>query len=135
MLKPKPSPFPFVGMGLVCTLSCAFIIACLCERQIKHTIPERRDQRPTRPLHFDEGVYTRRNVVECCINWLRLWHGLATRHEKRALNYRAMLVLAAIVLWLDWRFVWQAPSREDVPRAEERFLVARHGALGRYRRC
>jgi hypothetical protein len=29
------------------------------------------------------------------------WRGLATRHEKRALNYRAMLVLASIVLWLE----------------------------------
>lgn len=60
-----------------------------------------RATRPRRPLHFDEGAYARRNVVECCINWLRQWHGLATRYEKRALNYRAILVLAAIVLWLD----------------------------------
>jgi len=29
------------------------------------------------------------------------WRGLATRYEKRAVNYRAMLVLASIVLWLE----------------------------------
>jgi hypothetical protein len=27
--------------------------------------------------------------------------GLATRHEKRARNYRAKMVLAAVVIWLD----------------------------------
>jgi transposase len=79
----------------------------LRERQIPHTIPERRDQRaqraarPGRPLRFDKAIYARRNVVERCINRLKQWRGLATRYEKRALNYRAMLVLAAIVIWLD----------------------------------
>jgi transposase len=52
-------------------------------------------------LIFDRVVYTRRNVVERCINRLKQWRGLATRYEKRAVNYRAMLVLASILLWLD----------------------------------
>ncbi len=34
-------------------------------------------------------------------NRLKQWRGLATRYEKRALNYRAMLILASIMLWLD----------------------------------
>jgi transposase len=78
----------------------------LRERQIKHTIPQRRDQRvqragrPGRPLVFDTAIYARRNVVERCINRLKQWRGLATRYEKRAVNYRAMVVLAAIVMWL-----------------------------------
>jgi transposase len=76
-------------------------------RQIPHTIPERRDQqvqrarRWGRPLVFDPAVYARRNVVERCINRLKQWRGLATRYEKRAANYRAMVVIASIVLWLD----------------------------------
>ena len=79
----------------------------LRQRQIKHTIPERRDQRaqratrPGRPLRFDPTIYARRNVVERCINRLKQWRGLATRYEKRALNYRAMLVLASTVPWLE----------------------------------
>jgi transposase len=78
----------------------------LRERQIKHTIPERRDQRaqravrPGRPLVFDKTIYARRNVVERCINRLKQWRGLATRYEKRAVNYRAMLVFASIFLWI-----------------------------------
>jgi transposase len=79
----------------------------LRQRQIPHTIPERTDQRarramrPGRPLAFDRAVYARRNVVERCINRLKQWRGLATRSEKRAVNYRALVVLAALVIWLD----------------------------------
>lgn len=79
----------------------------LRERQILHTIPERRDQRarravrPGRPLVFEKAIYARRNVVERCINRLKQWRGPATRYEKRAANYRAMVVIASIVIWLD----------------------------------
>jgi transposase len=79
----------------------------LRERQIPHTIPERRDQRAQRatrggrPLTFNTSIYARRNVVERCISRLKQWRGLATRYEKRAVNYRAMVVLASIVLWLE----------------------------------
>jgi transposase len=78
----------------------------LRERRIPHTIPERRDQRaqraarPGRPVAFDQTVYARRNVVERGINRLKQWRGLATRYEKRATNYRSMVVIASIVLWL-----------------------------------
>jgi transposase len=78
----------------------------LRQRQIPHTIPERADQRarraarPGRPLAFDRATYARRNVVERCINRLKQWRGLATRYEKRAVNYRALVVLASIVIWL-----------------------------------
>ena len=70
-------------------------------------IPERRNQRVqrarrrVRPLVFDLAVYVRRNVVERCINRLKQWRGLATRYKRRAVNYRAMVVIASIVLWLD----------------------------------
>jgi transposase len=57
--------------------------------------------RPGRPLAFDRAVYARRNVIERCINRLKQWRGLATRYEKRAANYRTMVVIASIVLWLD----------------------------------
>lgn len=79
----------------------------LRRRGIPHTIPQRSDQRaqraarPGRPLVFDPAIYARRNVVERCINRLKQWRGLATRYEKRATNYRAMLVLASLVIWLE----------------------------------
>jgi transposase len=76
------------------------------KRAIARTIPERRDRRerrakhPGRPPNFDASVYGRRNVVERCVNRLKHWRGIATRYEKRALNYRAVVVIAALIIWL-----------------------------------
>jgi transposase len=78
----------------------------LRRRGIPHTIPERRDQRerragyPGRPPGFDPVVYRRRNVVERCVNRLKQWRGIATRYEKRAVNYRAAVVIAALMIWV-----------------------------------
>jgi transposase len=78
----------------------------LRQRGIAHTIPERTDQRarragrPGRPPAFDPAVYRRRNVVERCINRLKQWRGLATRFDKRAANFRAAIVIAALMTWL-----------------------------------
>ena len=77
----------------------------LRRRGISHTIPERTDQkerraaRRGRPPSFDKEAYRRRNVVERCVNKLKQWRSVATRYEKRAANYQAMLTLAAILLW------------------------------------
>ena len=78
----------------------------LRRRGIRHTIPERHDQRqrqatrPGRPPMFDAATYRRRNVVERCVNRLKQWRAIATRYEKRAVNYRAMVIIAALMIWL-----------------------------------
>lgn len=78
----------------------------LRRRGIPHTIPERKDQRerrrgrPGRRPAFDREAYRRRNVVERCVNRLKQWRGIATRYEKRAVNYRAMVVIASLMMWL-----------------------------------
>ncbi len=75
-------------------------------RGIPHTIPERSDHRRNRqgragrPLDFDAEIYAKRNVVERCVNRLKQWRGIATRYEKRAVNYRAMVVIASLMMWL-----------------------------------
>ncbi len=75
-------------------------------RGIPHTIPERRDQKerragpPGRRPGFDREAYRRRNVVERCVNKLKQWRAIATRYEKRAVNYRAMVVIASLMMWL-----------------------------------
>jgi transposase len=38
--------------------------------------------------------------MERLINRLKQFRRVATRYEKRAVNYRAMLTIAAITLWL-----------------------------------
>jgi transposase len=39
-------------------------------------------------------------VVERLVNRLKQFRRVATRYEKRAVNYLAMLTIAAITLWL-----------------------------------
>jgi hypothetical protein len=39
-------------------------------------------------------------VVERLVNRLKQFRRIATRYEKRAVNYLAMLTIAAITLWL-----------------------------------
>jgi transposase len=78
----------------------------LRRRGISHTIPERKDQkerraaRPGRRLSFEREVYRRRNVVERCVGRLKQWRSVARRYEKRAVNYRAMVVIASLMMWL-----------------------------------
>jgi transposase len=85
--------------------------ALLRQRGIKQTIPKRRDHRdrrrtkPGHPLAFDADAYRRRNVVERCINRLKQWRGVATRYQKRTLNYRARVVISALLILLASCFV------------------------------
>jgi transposase len=66
----------------------------LRRRGIVAVIPTRQDQR--RNPHFDKATYRRRNVVERCVSWLQENRRLATRHEKRAVNFLAMAKMAMI---------------------------------------
>jgi transposase len=59
----------------------------------------RRDNERRGKEEFDKEAYRKRNLVERLINRLKQFRRVATRYEKRAKNYRAMLTLAAIVLW------------------------------------
>jgi transposase len=66
----------------------------LRRRGIKAVIPTRKDQR--RLPGFDQATYRRRNVVERCIGWLKESRRLATRFEKLAENFLAMVKLAML---------------------------------------
>ncbi|GAC1443411.1 MAG: hypothetical protein NVSMB52_01790 [Chloroflexota bacterium] len=57
-------------------------------------------QKRERRTRFDKAAYRKRNVVERLIGRLKQFRRVATRYEKRAVNYLAMLTVAAIVLWL-----------------------------------
>ena len=73
----------------------------LAGRGIKAVIPRRRDQRPSDGrVRFDPAAYRRRNVVERCVGWLKGNRRLGTRHEKLAVNFHALALLAAIRLCL-----------------------------------
>lgn len=62
-------------------------------RGIQAVIPTRKDQ-PREP--FSRRKYRRRNTVERCIGWLKCCRRIATRHEKLATSFKAMVTLAMI---------------------------------------
>jgi transposase len=72
--------------------------AYLRRRGIGAVIPTRSDQR--RSPRFDGEAYRERNAVERAFGRLKQFRRIATRYEKLASSYLAMLTLAAIRMWL-----------------------------------
>jgi transposase len=70
----------------------------LRRRGIVPVIPSKRNQK--RQPGFDREAYRERNRVERLINRLKQFRRIATRHEKRGINYLAMLTIGMILLWL-----------------------------------
>ena len=61
-------------------------------------IPNNPSRAKKHPL--DKHLYAQRHLVECCFSRLKQFRRVATRFEKTARNYLAVVTLAAIVLWL-----------------------------------
>lgn len=74
----------------------------LRDKGIAVTIPRKANERRRGP--FDKQTYKRRNVVERCIGWLKECRRVATRFEKLARNYLAMIKLAMIRHYLRTQF-------------------------------
>lgn len=70
----------------------------LRKRGVAITIPRKSNERHRG--RFDKELYKLRNMVERLFNRLKQYRRIATRYEKVAENYRAMLVVASILLWL-----------------------------------
>ena len=49
---------------------------------------------------LDKHLYAQRHLVECCFSKLKQFRRVATRYEKTARNYLAVITLAATILWL-----------------------------------
>lgn len=71
----------------------------LQRRGIGAVIP-RLSHEPRRGTRFDRQAYRQRNRIERTFNRLKQCRRIATRYEKRAENYLAMLTIAAMLLWL-----------------------------------
>src|ERR1700704_2198138 len=57
--------------------------------------PPRSTQQPP-----DAHLYAQRHLVECCFSRLKQFRRVATRFEKTAANYLAVVTIAAAVLWM-----------------------------------
>lgn len=65
----------------------------LARHRIEAVIPSRSDQPAVK---LDRAKYRKRNVVERCIGWLKHARRVATRYEKLATHFLAMIKLAMI---------------------------------------
>ncbi len=70
----------------------------IAEKRALAVIPNNPSRAKKHPL--DEHLYAQRHLVECCFARLKQFRRVATRFEKTARNYLAVITLAAIVLWL-----------------------------------
>jgi len=51
-------------------------------------------------ISYDKRKYKKRNLVERCINKLKQFRHIATRYDRYAQNYLAMIKIACVRLWL-----------------------------------
>lgn len=71
---------------------------------VQAVIPERADQvrqratRPGRKPYFDLAVYRRRSAIECTVGALKEARAVATRYEKLAIHYLALVQISMIRL-------------------------------------
>jgi transposase len=70
----------------------------LRRRRIQAVIPTKKNERPD--PHFDRAAYRERNQVERFFNRLKQYRAIATRYEKLTVTYHALLLIAAILMWL-----------------------------------
>ena len=61
-------------------------------------IPSKRNR--VEPRAHDADLYKDRNKVECLIGRVKQYRRVATRYEKTARNYLAMLHLVSAMVWL-----------------------------------
>ena len=69
---------------------------------IRCTIARRSNER--RRGSFNKQHYRKRNIVERLINRLKQFRRIATRYEKRATNFAAMITIASIFLFSDFAY-------------------------------
>jgi transposase len=60
---------------------------------IQAVIPNNPSRAKKYPL--DKDLYNQRHLIECCFSKLKQFRRIATRYEKTARNYRAMIALAS----------------------------------------
>lgn len=98
--RPRTRPFRLAGDK---GYDVPWIRRWLRSHNITAVIPEKRKphgRKPGRPPRLDRDAYRRRNVVERSIGWLKQARRIATRFEKLAVNFMAMLKLAMIQRYL-----------------------------------
>lgn len=71
----------------------------LRRKRIKAAIPPGASR--TRKPRLDKRLYARRYLIECFFHHLKRFRAIATRYEKTARNYLALINLACAWLWIN----------------------------------
>lgn len=93
--RPRLRPRRIVGDKAYCAKTTRDLLR---RRGIRFTIAKKQNMCRCGP--FDKDIYRQRNIIERTINRFKQYRRIATRYEKRDVNYRAMWIVAAIVLAL-----------------------------------
>jgi transposase len=67
-------------------------------QKVHAVIPSHPSRAQKHPL--DKGIYKERHLIECCFSKLKHFRRVATRYEKTARNFLAIVTVAAIAIWL-----------------------------------
>ena len=70
----------------------------LASREIKAVIPPKSNQKEE--IECDYWHYKARHAIECMFGKLKHYRRIATRYEKKAINYMGMLSFSSVLLWL-----------------------------------
>ena len=70
----------------------------LLHREIEAVIPYREDEMG--PREYDRDLYRERPLIERTINRLKRFRRVATRYDKLAASYLALVAIAMILEWL-----------------------------------
>jgi transposase len=101
--RPRSRPDKLAGDK---AYGCKRIRAWLRSRGIRGVIPHKENEKARHDgrVQFDKASYRGRCVIEQCIGWLKECRRVATRFEKLAINYHAMVSLAMIGRYLKLLF-------------------------------
>jgi len=72
--------------------------ARIAEAGAEAVIPSTRSR--SQAIPYDKHIYRERNLVERFFNKIKHFRRIATRYEKTALSFAAMLFLVGAVIWL-----------------------------------
>lgn len=61
---------------------------------------KKNEDRSKRSVDFSKALYKKRSIVECLIGWLKECRRIATRYEKSAINFGAMVKMTFIQRYL-----------------------------------
>lgn len=70
----------------------------IADKDALAVIPNNPSRAQKHPI--DKHLYAQRHLVECCFSKLKQFRRVATRFEKTAKNYLAVVTIAATILWI-----------------------------------